>query len=221
MLHRLKVLTLSAMLMTMSLATFAQMRSNKVAIKNVGMGFGYYAPQMDYWKNSSPWELGGGLMPSLMMEAALSKKVFGRVTVSYFTTSNEAYRDQSLGDEKMSVSLIPLSLNLIAPFEMANRYMGYGGIGVDFMAVSSTYSSAKSKQTSNNGIAPTGNILLGIQKEFGDYHTFYSLGIESKYLFGSYNHLSSVAEVSTPINNKVSLNGLYVGFVFKYHLTRY
>jgi hypothetical protein len=176
----------------------------------IGIGIGYYSPSFDYWKNRTDYDLGGGILPSLQIDAALFPYVNARLSAGYFSTSAELTRLESWGSEKIGLTLIPVSLSLYVPLN-ADAFTFYAGGGVDLTAITATYDSPSSSQK-GTGSTTTGHILLGAERAFSNY----SFGLEGKYLLGKYKQNLKFSAAGTEFMEEVSLNGIYAGISLKY-----
>jgi len=179
-------------------------------LKSVGVGFSYFNPALDYWKDRTAYDLKGSFMPSLLLDASVLPYVNARLAVSYFRTAAEITRSEYWGSEKVSQTFIPVSLSVYAPIDL-QVVTAYGGAGVDFMAITSKYDSPSSSQK-GTGSATAGHIMLGAERKID----MLVIGIEGKYIFGKFNQTLQLGADGTEFVEPVKLNGLAIGLNFKY-----
>jgi len=179
-------------------------------LASVGISIGYYSPSLDYWKNRTSYDLGGSILPSLQIDAALFPYVNARLSAGYFSTSAEITRLESWGSEKIGLTLVPVSLSLYAPLN-ADAFTFYAGGGVDLTAITANYDSPASSQK-GTGSTTTAHFLLGAERAFSNY----AIGFEGKYVLGKYKQNLDFTGSGTPSMEEVSLNGIYAGISLKY-----
>jgi hypothetical protein len=177
---------------------------------SVGVGFSYFNPSFDYWKDRTSYDLKGSFMPSLFVDASVLPYVNARLSVSYFQTSAEITRLEYWGSEKLSQTIMPLSLSIYAPLDL-NVVTVYAGGGIDFMAITSKYVSPESSQK-GNGNTTGGHIMLGAEHKLDNF----IIGIEGKYMFGKFNQTLKFSQSGAEAVEAVKLNGPAIGLNFKY-----
>jgi hypothetical protein len=180
----------------------------KHAIRGIGFSAGYYSPGMDSY-NKMGMDFKGAFTGSLNLEYWISKNFLSaRAGVGYFSSS--AKTDSPTFPEETTVSLIPLTLDVLVYLSGANnRYAtspplaAYAGFGVDFNMISSEYKSPLSTQSSS-GKSTAFHGILGF--DYGATKNLY-IGPEMQYVFGNYSQ-SFLTTGDNLYSEDVSLSGL-------------
>ncbi len=177
---------------------------------SVGVGFSYFNPSFDYWKDRTSYDLKGSFMPSLFIDASVLPYVNARLSVSYFQTASEITRLDYWGSEKLSQTIMPVSLSIYAPLDLKVVTV-YAGGGVDLMSITSKYVSPASSQK-GKGSATAGHIMLGAERKIDKL----VIGLEGKYIIGKFNQTLKFSQSGTEAIEPVKLNGPAIGLNFKY-----
>jgi opacity protein-like surface antigen len=205
----------------------------QISLKNIGVGMSYWNPSLDYWNersflsaynNDQGATFNGGLMPTGQLEARLYKNLSAVARVGYLRQSvSSNLRIAGIErSEKMSVTLIPVSLNAVYQLtsgDTTSRWPRvYLGVGATQYYVTNQLErqvvnnegSLKESQTGNNrGL----NVFVGGEKKiYGPI----AAAVEVRYNLGSYNQQVAGAAVA----EKVSVNGLEVGLSLRLKLGR-
>lgn len=197
----------------------------QVSLKSISVGASYWKPSLDYWNNTYSGtttnnKFSGGVMPTAGIEVGLVKglSVGGRIGYWKQSISNDLGTGQTSRTEKLSLSVIPLSLDL--KYSLINKdsasFIPYIGAGLTRYLINSDFTRTVSSGTGSLSQSLAGNnygvqIFVGVEKRLvkGLY-----LALDVRYHLGSYNQV--VKGETTTTTQKVSLNGLEAGLSARY-----
>ena len=191
----------------------ANTKSPVVKLQSVGAFSGYYRPSLDYWNGQTIWKLNGALISSVNADISIYNLINLRAEIAYFNTTT-TLTSIVLGEEQLSVSMVPLSISAYYPFEvkwLEQTDLYFGG-GISVTTVKNTYRSTLSRN-SVNAVSTLPHMLLGAEYNLGQY----SIGIEARYVFGSYSQGIRTLPDLEPVDKKIGLNGPVIGARLSYN----
>ncbi|GAB3041966.1 hypothetical protein [Spirosoma pulveris] len=206
----------------------------QVNLKSISVGASYWKPSLDYWNNNSMLldynlgtgaKLSGAIMPTAAIEIGLTKglSIGGRVGIWKDEVSGPVKIGDVTRTEKLSLSIIPVSLDVKYTFEKAAAgtetkapfLTPYVGLSVsryfisnDFSRTSTSGSLSESQSGNSYGI----QALVGAEKKL--VKKLY-LALDVRYHMGSYNQIVKEKTTDAGTKESVSLNGLEAGLSLK------
>ena len=209
----------------------------QVNLKSISLGASYWNPSLDYWNNRSNLtdynngagaKLGGKIMPTAALEVGLVKglSIGGRVGYWQSSASSPLSIAGINRTEKLTVSIIPVSLDLKYTFEPAAVVAKTGdtdekpkspfltpyiGVSVARYFVTNKFDRQVTGATGSVNETQSGNnygvqVFVGAEKKL--VKMLYA-ALDVRYHLGSYNQVVKTETAST--TEKVSLNGVEAG----------
>lgn len=137
----------------------------------------------------------------------------GEVGISSF--SEHQNRDDFIGEEELSITLLPISMGIGFQINLDpnSRYTLTPGAGIAWTYIRTRYLSKIAESvTSASTYMPYAS--LSATRRSGRY----SMGLEGRYYWGGYDQSVQQGAGSMPESSRVSLEGPYAGVTLKYHL---
>ena len=209
----------------------------QVNLKSISIGASYWNPSLDYWNNKSTLtdynngtgaKLGGKIMPTAALEVGLVKglSIGGRVGYWQSSVSSPLSIAGINRTEKLTVSIIPVSLDLKYTFEPAavaaktgdtdakpkSAFLTpYIGVSVARYFVTNKFDRQVTGAAGSVNETQSGNnygvqVFVGAEKKL--VKMLYA-ALDVRYHLGSYNQVVKTETTST--TEKVSLNGVEAG----------
>ncbi len=197
------------------------------SINAVGLSLGWYNPSLDYWKEKSEFTdagFGGAVHVRGFLDIRILKNLHGQVGIGYWQSSVEEDL-QGFGNTKLLITGIPVSIDFqyyLEPlkFSIITPYIGAGG---EFSFIQHKLNfEEKENPDPETGSTFLGNGAVGIEARLSENFT---MGLDFKYKLGNYNQefRTEVTDPENPalpiyeiVDEKISLNGPYIGISFKY-----
>ena len=206
----------------------------QVNLKSISIGASYWKPSLDYWNtkstlvdfnNGAGAKLDGKIMPTAALEIGLVKglSLGGRVGIWQSSASSPLSIAGINRTEKLTVSIIPVSLDLKYTFEPATVTANteesqksafltpYIGVSVARYFVTNKFDRQVTGAAGSVNETQTGNnygvqVFVGAEKKL--VKMLYA-ALDVRYHLGSYNQVVKTETTST--TEKVSLNGVEAG----------
>jgi hypothetical protein len=206
----------------------------QVNLKSISIGASYWKPSLDYWNDKSILldynsgqgaNLGGKIMPTAALEVGLVKGLSLGGRVGYWQSS--ASSPLSIAGinrtEKLTVSIIPVALDLKYTFEPAAKtgdtdekpkspfLTPYIGVSVARYFITNKFDRQVTGAAGSVNETQSGNnygvqVFVGAEKKL--VKMLYA-ALDVRYHLGSYNQVVKTETAST--TEKVSLNGVEAG----------
>lgn len=209
----------------------------QVNLKSISIGASYWNPSLDYWNNRSTLvdfnngagaKLGGKIMPTAALEVGLVKglSLGGRVGIWQSSASSPLSIAGINRTEKLTLSIIPVSLDLKYTFEPAAVAANTGdteakptsafltpyiGLSVARYFITNKFDRQVTGAAGSVNETQSGNnygvqVFVGAEKKL--VKMLYA-ALDVRYHLGSYNQVVNTETTST--TEKVSLNGVEAG----------
>lgn len=213
----------------------------QVNLKSISVGASYWGPSLDYWNersfltaynNDQGAKLNGSIMPTAALEIGLVKglSVGGRVGFWSKSVSSSLRSGGIDRTEKLTLSIIPVSLDLKYTFEKAAVakegeeapkapfLTPYIGVSVARYFVNNKFNRQVTGGTGSVDETQAGNnygvqLLVGAERQL--VKKLY-VAVDVRYHLGSYNQ--QVRTETTSTTEKVSLNGVEAGLSLRLKL---
>lgn len=206
--HYLKLPLVFILLLSSGFYNATSAQSEDEPGKSIGLSGGFYNPSFDLF-DQSVWNFSHTPSIGAEFDYRLNKFLFLKTGIDFFSSEADVVRPDLNWHENLKFEFIPIHISILGNYQL-EYFSLYGGPGIEFINISTSYSSPDESQF-KSGYASVFNFNIGVQKTFDRF----SVSLNSKYIFGGFKQRMVVGE-NLERNSEVSLNGLKAGASVKY-----